>query len=66
MDELASISRTLRREREPALYGDEETGISPEGLYAKSDADKALKDAEKVLTLVLKLLSYRSIEHDEP
>ncbi|MGC9014975.1 MAG: HEPN domain-containing protein [Thermoproteota archaeon] len=66
IDELASISRTLRREREPALYGDEETGTSPEELYAKSDADKALKDAEKVLTLVLKLLSYRSIEHDEP
>jgi len=56
-DELASVSRILRREREPALYGDEETGMPPEELYARSDAEKALKDSEKVLTLVLKLLS---------
>lgn len=57
MDELVSISRILRRERESALYGDEETGMTPEELYTRSDAERALNDSNKVLTLVIKLLS---------
>lgn len=33
IDELASISRSLRKERELAMYGDEEIGISRRALY---------------------------------
>ncbi len=29
MDELVSTSRSLRKERELAMYGDEEAGIPP-------------------------------------
>ncbi|MCX8189100.1 MAG: HEPN domain-containing protein [Nitrososphaeria archaeon] len=57
IDELASISRSLRKERELAMYGDEETGVSPEELYIKSDAEYALKLTETVLFNVSKLLS---------
>ncbi len=32
LDELVSISRSLRKERELAMYGDEEAGIPP-GSY---------------------------------
>lgn len=56
IDELASISRSLRKERELALYGDEETGISPEELYTRSDAEYAIKSADKVFLLVTKLV----------
>jgi len=47
--QLASISRTLRLERELSFYGDEESGIPPEALYSPDDADEALKKAEFVL-----------------
>lgn len=57
INELASISRSLRKERELAMYGDEEAGVSPEDLYTKLDAEYALKSAEKVFSLVSKLLS---------
>lgn len=54
--ELAYISRSLRREREPAMYGDEETGLPAEELYTLYDAEQALKQAKLVLNLVEKLL----------
>ena len=54
--ELAYISRCLRREREPAMYGDEETGMPAEELYTRYDAEQALKQAKTVLDLVEKLL----------
>ncbi len=57
IDRLASISRSLRKERELAMYGDEEAGISAEELYTIVDAEKALTDAQYVLNLVRKLLS---------
>ncbi|MBC7091479.1 MAG: HEPN domain-containing protein [Nitrososphaeria archaeon] len=57
IDELASISRSLRKEREMAMYGDEETGVSPEELYIRSDAEYALKAAETVLSNVCRLLN---------
>ncbi|WP_243668490.1 HEPN domain-containing protein [Vulcanisaeta sp. JCM 16161] len=57
IDELASISRSLRKEREFSMYGDEESGIPPEELYTRIDAEKALNDAERVLSLVSKLFS---------
>ena len=56
MDELISISRSLRKERELAMYGDEESGIPPEELYTRVDAEYALNSAKMVLSLVEKLL----------
>lgn len=52
---LARVSRRLRREREPAMYGDEELGIPPEELYDRVDAEEALQLARKVFGLALKL-----------
>ncbi len=57
IDELASISRSLRKERELAMYGDEELGIPAEELYTRVDAEKALGDAIKVMRAVEKLLN---------
>lgn len=54
--ELAYISRSLRREREPAMYGDEETGMPAEELYTRYDAEQALNQARTVLNFVEKLL----------
>jgi len=56
MDELISISRSLRKERELAMYGDEESGIPPEELYTRIDTEYALNSARKILDLVNKLL----------
>ncbi|ABL78793.1 HEPN domain-containing protein [Thermofilum pendens] len=55
VDELASISRSLRKEREAAMYGDEESGLPPEELYTRMDAEKALRDAKITLELVRQL-----------
>ena len=57
IEEFASISRSLRKERELAMYGDEEAGILPEELYTRRDAEKAISDAMKVIGSVKKLLS---------
>lgn len=57
IDELASMSRSLRKECELAMYGDEETGVPPEELYIRSDAEYALNVAETVLSSVNRLLS---------
>jgi HEPN domain-containing protein len=56
IDKLASISRKLRREREPSMYGDEETGTPPDQLYSRIDAEEALEYAKSVLDLCVKLL----------
>ncbi|GBC74919.1 hypothetical protein HRbin06_00227 [archaeon HR06] len=56
---LASISRRLRREREPSMYGDEETGLPPEQLYSLEDAKEALDYAEEVYSLCRKLTENR-------
>ena len=56
MDESRSISRSLRKERELAMYGDEKSGIPPEELYTRVDAEYALNSAKMVLSLVKKLL----------
>ncbi|MEM2020995.1 MAG: HEPN domain-containing protein [Zestosphaera sp.] len=57
IDYLASISRSLRKERELALYGDEEIGVPPEELYIRRDAVQALEDASKVVEVVTRLLN---------
>jgi HEPN domain-containing protein len=46
---LASISRLLRAEREISFYGDEQSGMPPESLYTKEDAQEAIFKAHKVL-----------------
>jgi len=46
---LASISRSLRAERETSFYGDEQSGVPPEELYTYEDAQKALTSAIEVL-----------------
>jgi len=66
IDELASISRSLRKERELAMYGDEESGIPPEELYTKRDAEHALNDAVKVVRTVEKLLNEVLGVHRDP
>lgn len=58
---MARISRRLRREREPSMYGDEESGVPPEELYDKEDAEEALDMARYVHENVRKLVeSYLS------
>jgi HEPN domain-containing protein len=56
IDELISISRSLRKERELAMSSDEESGVPPEELYTRVDAEYALSNARKVLKLVEKLM----------
>lgn len=56
VDEIASISRRLRREREPSMYGDEETGTPPDQLYSLMDAEEALKYARVVFDLCMRLI----------
>ncbi len=53
---LARISRKLRREREPSLYGDEEGGIPPDELYDLEDAKEAIREAEEVYESVRRLM----------
>ncbi|MCH4816430.1 MAG: HEPN domain-containing protein [Saccharolobus sp.] len=56
IDEFAYYSRVLRSERESAMYGDEETGATPEELYSKFDAENAIKMCESVHVSVKKLI----------
>ncbi len=52
---LARISRRLRREREPSMYGDEESGIPPDELYDMWDVLEALRWARFTLRIVRRL-----------
>lgn len=63
IDEFASISRSLRKERELAMYGDEEAGIPAEELYTRYDAEQALNMAKKILEYVEKLLQEITAKH---
>ncbi len=49
VQQLASISRGLRAEREVSFCGDPESGIPPEDLYGPEDAREALQKAGFVL-----------------
>ncbi len=53
---LASISRLLRAEREISFYGDEQSGVPPESLYTREDAQEAIFKAREVLTECQKLI----------
>jgi HEPN domain-containing protein len=54
---LARISRKLRREREPSMYGDEESGAPPDELYDEEDAREAFANATEVFQVVSKLFT---------
>ena len=56
VERIVSISRSLRKERELAMYGDEESKIPPEELYTRFDAEKAIEDAGFVLEIARRLL----------
>ncbi|MEM4948830.1 MAG: HEPN domain-containing protein [Candidatus Jordarchaeales archaeon] len=56
IDELASTSRWLRREREPSMYGDEESGLPPQKLYTKIYAERVLNEARNTVKLVHRLV----------
>ncbi|HEX7705177.1 MAG TPA: HEPN domain-containing protein [Thermoanaerobaculia bacterium] len=49
-DELAAISRELRRDRELAFYGAED--LTPSSFYQKRDATAARDGAKRTVTLV--------------
>ena len=53
---MASISRMLRREREPGMYGDEELALPPDELHTFEDAKTALDNCTFVLNNCKKLL----------
>ena len=66
IDEFASISRSLRKERELAMYGDEEAGIPAEELYTRYDAEQALSMAKKIFVYVEKLLQELETKLQDP
>ncbi len=51
LDNLASISRELRRDRELAFYGAED--LTPSGFYSRSDAERARDGARRTVEAVL-------------
>lgn len=50
VDELATASRSLRRDRELAFYGAED--LTPGEFYTRDDADRARDSARRVVALV--------------
>jgi len=60
IEEMTSISRELRHERESSMYGDEEISTPSYKLYSRKDAEKALTNTRKVLELCEKLLAEMS------
>jgi len=56
VDKMASISRILRREREPSMYGDEDLALPPDELYTVEDAKTALEGCEFIVNNSRKLL----------
>jgi HEPN domain-containing protein len=50
LDELAAISRDLRRDRELSFYGAED--LTPSGFYSEKDAIKARDGARLTVSLV--------------
>ena len=50
LENLTTISRTLRRDRELAFYGAED--LTPSGFYSESDASEARRGARMTVALV--------------
>jgi len=51
LDDLAAISRDLRRDRELAFYGAED--LTPSGFYNRKDAERARDGARRTVAAVL-------------
>jgi hypothetical protein len=51
LDDLASISRDLRRDRELAFYGAED--LTPSGFYNRKDGERARDGARRTVAAVL-------------
>jgi len=51
LDDLASVSRELRRDRELAFYGAED--LTPSGFYSRADAERARDGARRTVGAVL-------------
>ena len=56
IDRMASLSRMLRREREPSMYGDEELALTPDELYSCEDARTAFDGCVMIINSCRKLL----------
>jgi HEPN domain-containing protein len=56
VNRIMHISRELRREREPSMYGDESLGIPARMLYTEYDSSKAVDDAKYVFKICERLL----------
>ena len=50
VEELAAVSRELRRDRELAFYGAED--LTPSGFYSRDDAEEARTGARRVVEAV--------------
>lgn len=55
LDEIVSISRTLRKERELAFYGTEDW--IPTEEYSKEDSQEAIRKTERIFEIVSKTLN---------
>lgn len=55
LDRLAHISRSLRKDREVSLYGDEALSLPPERVFTQVDANEALEETEFVFELTRRL-----------
>lgn len=58
LDEIAEISRWLRKERELAFYGD--IDFIPSEEYTKDDALRAIGDVKKVLDVARRVVPLRT------
>ncbi len=56
LDRLIHVSRSLRKDREVSIYGDEELALPPQVIFSQLDADEALKEATLVLEMSQRLL----------
>jgi HEPN domain-containing protein len=56
---FASVSSDLARKRGPALYGYEKELRPPSSLFAKEDAEQALKDAKNILDAINGYINYQ-------
>ena len=61
VDQLAAISRDLRRDRELAFYGAED--LVPSEFYAQPDADRARDGARFVVTAVSSVVTQQGREN---
>ena len=55
INKMAFVSRTLGREREASMYGDEELSLPPDELYTDEDAKIALDGCKFVFENCMKL-----------